>query len=137
PGDACVTETAGTPLITVVVAARDAAITVCEALDSLRAQTFADWECIVVDDGSSDSTGALARSYAPDRRFIVIGQEPLGASAARNTGIASARGEWLLFLDADDWLVPEALERLAAAAAGSGLDGVHAGWARVAADGAV
>ena len=74
-----------------------------ECLDSLLAQTCADWEAVCVDDGSTDSSGAILDEYAAkDSRFVVVHQENRGVSAARNKGLDIAKGEWLVFLDADD-----------------------------------
>ncbi len=95
------------PRVSVVMPARDAAATLARALDSVRAQDMPDWECLVVDDGSRDETGAvLARAAAGDARIrphrFAAGR---GAAAARNHAIAGARGRFLAFLDADDeWL---------------------------------
>jgi glycosyltransferase involved in cell wall biosynthesis len=80
------------------------------ALQSVQGQTFQDWEAIVVDDGSTDSTAAaVARSTDPRIRYVY--QENQGLSAARNTGICSASGACLAFLDADDEWQPGFLER--------------------------
>jgi glycosyltransferase involved in cell wall biosynthesis len=124
--------------VSVVVPAYNAAATVGEALESLLAQTHAAWDAIVVDDGSTDDTAAVvARFVERDARIRLVQRPNGGESAARNTGVAAARGEWLLFLDADDWIAPRHLERLTAAlAADPGLDAVHCGYARVSADGA-
>jgi peptidoglycan/xylan/chitin deacetylase (PgdA/CDA1 family) len=106
------------PKVSVVVAAYNRHATLAETLDSLLAQTYRDWEAIVVDDGSTDGTGELAERYAgDDPRFRVHRQANGGVSSARNAGVELARGEWLFFLDADDWIVPRAFERLVAAAA--------------------
>ena len=84
-----------------------------ECLGSVAAQSFGDWEAIVVDDGSTDGTGRLAEVWAgKDERIRVVRQENKGLSAARNAGIELARGEYLLFLDGDDWLEKDALEVL-------------------------
>lgn len=74
-------------------------------LDSIIAQTFTDWECICVDDGSSDASGKILDEYAMnDERFVVIHQENRGVSSARNTGLDIARGEWISFIDSDDMI---------------------------------
>lgn len=123
--------------VTVIIPAFNAETTLAQTLDSLLAQTWPGWEAIIVNDGSSDATGAVADAYAAnDQRFGVISQPNKGLSGARNTGIANARTEWLLFLDADDWIVPEYLEQmLAQLAAQPELDAVYCGWRRVTPDG--
>lgn len=76
-----------------------------ECLESIIAQDFPDFECLLVDDGSTDGSGALCDSYAAqDSRFRVFHQQNMGVSAARNRGIAEATGEWISFVDSDDWL---------------------------------
>ena len=119
--------------VTVVVAAFDAAGTLDATLASLRAQTCQDWEAIVVDDGSADETGELAaRHAAADPRITVLRRPHAGVSAARNAGIAAAATRWLLFLDADDQLAPEALTAfLQTAAEHPEADLVHAGWTSI------
>ncbi|HUP59012.1 MAG TPA: glycosyltransferase [Thermoanaerobaculia bacterium] len=78
-----------------------------EALDSVLAQTFTAWECVIVDDGSTDDTAAVAqRHVARDARFRYLRQDNRGPSAARNHGIRESWGEYLQFLDADDKLAP-------------------------------
>lgn len=100
------------PKVSVVVPTFNVARYVGECLASVRAQTLANWECIVVDDGSSDGTRERIRESA-DPRIRLIGQSNKGVSAARNVGLANATGSYLLFLDGDDLLHPEALSRLA------------------------
>jgi glycosyltransferase involved in cell wall biosynthesis len=87
-----------------------------DAVDSVRAQTEKDWELILVDDGSDDGGGELARKYAGDdpsrvRALPLSAQSAHGASAARNRGLAEARGDYIAFLDADDIWLPEKLGR--------------------------
>lgn len=80
-------------------------------LDSVVGQTFTDFECICVDDGSADGSGAILDAYAArDVRFKVIHQPNGGEGAARNAGLDIAKGEWICFLDADDVLNERALE---------------------------
>lgn len=98
------------PLLSVVVPAYDVEDYLGECLDSLLAQTYSPLEVVVVDDGSTDSTGAVADSYAaahPDR-VRVLHTENAGLGAARNVGVAEARGGLLAFADSDDVVPPEA-----------------------------
>lgn len=96
------------PRVSLITAVRDGARTIAATLASVRAQTEPDWEHLVIDDGSTDATPALVAAAA-DPRLRYVRQSPQGASAARNRGLALARGACLLFLDADDWLLPHAL----------------------------
>lgn len=84
-----------------------------ECLDSVQAQTHCKWECICVDDGSKDSSVEIVEEYvARDGRFKCIRQSHQGVGPARNAGMAAAKGEYLVFVDADDSLEPNALEAL-------------------------
>jgi peptidoglycan/xylan/chitin deacetylase (PgdA/CDA1 family) len=125
--------------VSVIIPAHNAAVTIAETLDSLCAQTYADWEAIVVDDGSSDATADVVGSYtARDARIQLICQPQAGVSEARNAGVRLARFDWLLFLDSDDWILPEYLDRMTAVLeADPTLDAVHCGWNRVAGDGSL
>lgn len=100
------------PLVSVIVPAHDAAAYIGDALESLRRQTLPDIEVIVVNDGSTDATESVARSYAAvDPRFHVISRDVASGrpACARNVGLAEARGEYVAFLDADDIAVPARL----------------------------
>ena len=94
------------PLVSVVTPVYNGEAFLRETLDSIFAQDYEPFEVIVVDDGSSDGSGAIARSY-PTVRYIR--QENQGPAAARNAGIAAARGEFLAFVDADDVILPNKL----------------------------
>lgn len=84
-----------------------------ECLESVLAQTVHDWEAICVNDGSTDRSGEILERYASkDSRIKVVTQDNGGLSAARNTGLSQVKGEYVLFLDSDDWLEPNALEVL-------------------------
>ena len=84
-----------------------------ECLDSVLNQTFEDWEAICVNDGSTDSSYAILEEFASkDSRLKIVNQPNGGLSAARNTGLKAAVGEYVLFLDSDDWLEGGALERV-------------------------
>jgi len=124
--------------VSIIIPAHNAAETIAETLESLLAQTYQGWEAIIVDDGSTDGTAQIAARFADrDARIRVISQPRQGGvSAARNTGIALVRYDWLLFLDADDWISSQHLERMMSALAfDPTLDAVHCGSARVAYDG--
>lgn len=78
-----------------------------ECIASIIAQDFSDFECLLIDDGSTDGSGVLCDNYAvKDSRFRVFHQENQGVSAARNRGIAESTGEWIYFIDGDDWMMP-------------------------------
>lgn len=97
------------------------------ALESLRGQSFRDFEVVMVDDGSTDGSEKTCKEFAEsDRRFRLISQPNAGVSAARNRGIETAKGEWIAFMDADDVMPPDALETLLAHANKSGA-GIVAG----------
>ena len=82
-------------------------------IDSILAQTFTEWELILVDDGSKDTCGSICDEYATkDRRIRVIHKPNGGLTSARNAGLAMASGEWVMHLDGDDWIEPEMLELL-------------------------
>jgi len=123
--------------VSVIIPAFNAADTIGDTLLSLQSQTFKGWEAIVVDDGSTDRTGEIAKSFAEkDSRIRVVRQVNGGESAARNKGISLASFDWLYFLDSDDWVVPTCLEGLTdALAADATLDAVHCGWTSIAPDG--
>lgn len=98
------------PLVSVIIPAYNVAEFIGEALDSVLAQTFTDFEIIVINDGSPD-TEALERALAPYKsRIVYLKQENRGVSAARNAGIRAARGPLLAFLDGDDIWLPNYLE---------------------------
>lgn len=82
-------------------------------VDSIRRQTYPNLEIILVDDGSTDNSGALAEKMAlEDRRIKVLHKENGGSSSARNLGISAAKGEYIGFVDSDDYIEPEMYERL-------------------------
>lgn len=105
------------PKITVIVPVYNAEKYVCETLDSLKSQTMEDFEVLMIDDGSPDGSPAILDEYAQrDGRFRAIHKENGGVSSARNLGLREAKGDWIIFVDADDQLPPRALEALYAAA---------------------
>lgn len=101
------------PKVSIVMPCYQSGQTVERTVRSIQAQTMEDWELIAVDDGSVDDTlDVLRRLAAQEPRMRVIHQENGGVSAARNAGMERASGEWLSFVDADDWLTPQALAAL-------------------------
>ena len=99
------------PLVSIVVPVWNAEKFLPACLDSILAQTMPDWECILVDDGSTDGSGKICDEYAAqDSRFVVIHQENKWVAAARNAGMDRARGKYLNFLDSDDQFHPQLLE---------------------------
>lgn len=125
--------------VSIIIPAYNAALTLAETLASVQAQTHREWEAIVVENGSTDSTPILAAQFAEHDPRIRMVRSPLkGVSRARNLGLQLAGHEWILFLDADDTIEPRHLEALTATlAADPALDAVHCGWRRVSPEGAV
>ena len=100
------------PLVSVVMPAWNAGATIVEALRSVAAQTYRNLEIIIVDDGSADATAALASQFcASDARARIVNRSNGGPAAARNLGIAEARGEWIALIDADDVWHPSKVEK--------------------------
>lgn len=101
------------PAISIIVPIYNVEPYLEQCLESIQAQTLSDIEAILVDDGSPDESGAIADSFAAkDGRFTVIHKKNEGVSAARNDGLAKARGEYVFLLDADDYLAENAMEVL-------------------------
>jgi glycosyltransferase involved in cell wall biosynthesis len=120
--------------VSVITPAYNVALYVGQAVASVCAQTHTDWTMTVIDDGSTDGTAAVVASCA-DRRVQVVRQVNAGVSAARNTGLAHAPGDAVLFLDADDWLAPDAMARMVAALQGTNAVAAHGAFCFVSEDG--
>ena len=104
-------------LISVIVPIYNTLNYLQRCVDSIRRQTYKYLEIILVDDGSTDRSGAMAEKFAlEDRRIKVFHKENGGVSSARNLGIDKARGEYIGFVDSDDYIEPEMYERLLAVA---------------------
>lgn len=124
------------PVVSLIIPVYHAEKYLRRCLDSALQQTFSDMEIIVVNDGSEDASLEICREYeAKDSRFHVLDKENTGVSDSRNRAIAMAQGEYLQFLDSDDWLAPDATESLVYAARKYDCDLVIADFYRV--DGAV
>lgn len=105
-----VSEVAGTPRVSIITPAYNAGHYLRQTIDSVRRQTVADWEMLVVDDGSTDDTVAIVQGYAAsDPRIRLLCQPNAGPSAARNHAMRVARGAFFTFLDSDDQWLPEFL----------------------------
>jgi len=107
---------AGEGLVSVIVPVFNAEQFVCRAIESVRSQTHSEWELILVDDESIDSSASICQRFvAEDPRIRYLYQSNGGPSVARNTGLSQARGEYIYFLDADDFIREKTLEQLLAA----------------------
>ena len=117
----------GMPAVTVIVPVYNCAKYVAECISSLKGQTLSQFEAIVIDDGSLDeSLSAAHDAVAGDARFTVLAHgENRGLSAARNTGLDRATGEYVVFLDSDDYLAHDALEKLVGRARSQRLDDLY------------
>lgn len=99
------------PIISIIIPVYNVEKYLHQCLDSILKQTFQDWECILINDGSSDKSGEICDEYAQrDSRFKVIHKTNRGVSSARNTGLDEAKGQWICFVDSDDRMTEDALE---------------------------
>lgn len=104
---------AASPRVSVIVTGYGVADMLGEALESLQAQTFADWECIVIDDGAPDDVAGAVAPFLADPRFRFLATDNRGVSTARNRAVASARGSLISILDGDDKFRPDYLATMA------------------------
>jgi len=99
------------PKISIVIPMYNVEKYLRRCLDSVKNQTFTEWQVVCVDDGSPDNSGKIAEEYAKhDNRFIVVHKENGGLSDARNVGLLHAKGEYIMFLDSDDFIHPQTME---------------------------
>ena len=114
------------PLISVVVPVYKTEAYLRQCVDSLLMQTYPNLEIILVDDGSPDGSGAVCDQYARrDARICVIHQKNGGVSAARNAGVQVATGQYIAFVDSDDWVDPDYVKTLFQAAERLSKSKVH------------
>lgn len=100
-------------MISIIVPSYNVEAYLPRCVDSILAQTYTDWELILVNDGSKDGTGAVIDEYASkDARIHAVHQENGGVSSARNKGMESMTGEYVIFLDSDDWIEPDMFEKM-------------------------
>ena len=100
------------PKVSVIVPIYNVEKYLRECLDSIQSQTYTDFECIMINDGSVDKSREIAESYLNDKRFILVNQSNSGQSVARNKGIKMSRGEFLCFVDSDDTVESDMYELL-------------------------
>lgn len=101
------------PFVSIIIPNYNNGQYLAQCLESVKSQTMNDWECIIIDDGSTDNSHDIIEKFCKhDKRFHAIYQSRRGVSAARNVGIDAANGEWISFLDSDDMLLPAALDIL-------------------------
>lgn len=111
------------PIISIVMPVYNVEKYIRQCLESIKHQTFSNFEVIIVDDGSPDNSDSIYKEYVNiDKRFKVIKKENGGVSKARNTGLEAASGDYVIFIDSDDWLPVDALETLYNKATESGAD---------------
>jgi glycosyltransferase involved in cell wall biosynthesis len=94
------------PIVSVIMATWERARLVCDAITSVQAQHFTDWELIIIDDGSTDDTAAVVAPYLDDKRIIYLQRPAQGVSAARNCGLQYARGAFIAYIDSDNIWYP-------------------------------
>lgn len=117
------------PLISIIMPVYNAGALLNTAVESVLCQSFADFELLLVDDGSTDDSAALAHALAKkDSRIRVLEQPNAGICAARNLGLQHCRGRWFTFCDDDDTMLPRALETLLNLAKKTGADVVRGGY---------
>jgi len=100
------------PKVSVIVPIYNVEKYLRECLDSIQNQTYTDFECIMINDGSEDKSREIAESYLNDKRFILVNQSNSGQSVARNKGIKMSRGKFLCFVDSDDIINIKLLEKI-------------------------
>lgn len=109
--------------ISIIVPVYKAEVYLHRCIDSILAQTFTDWELLLIDDGSPDRSGEICDEYAKkDKRIRVFHKENGGVSSARQRGVKEARGEYTIHADPDDWVEPTMLEELYQKAKGEDAD---------------
>ena len=111
-------------MVSIVLPTYNRSTTLPRAIDSVLAQSFADWELVLVDDGSSDDTAAVLARYDDPRIKVFRHERNRGVTAAKNTGFDHIAGEWFVMLDSDDEMVPEALAVLMETAEKTGASAI-------------
>lgn len=121
----------GTEMVSIILPAYNASRYIAESIASIQRQTYDNWELIVVDDGSDDDTSAVVTGLKDSRIRLIRHQHNAGVSAARNTGMLAAKGQYLTFLDADDYWHVDFLKNMIGKIETSGRDVAYCGYAEV------
>jgi len=120
------------PKISIIVPVYNVECYLRKCIDSILAQTLDDFECILINDGSTDNSGNICNQYAKtDNRIIVINQKNSGPSSARNAGLDKAKGEWIGFVDSDDWCDIDMFFQLYENSIRNNADVSACGWNRI------
>lgn len=121
------------PIISIIVPIYNVEQFIHCCVDSILAQTFTDWELLLIDDGTLDRSGEICDEYAKkDNRIRVFHKKNGGVSSARNLGLDNAQGEWVTFIDADDYILPDFIKGLyRPIEEGESVDFVHGGCCNV------
>ncbi len=110
------------PLVSVIFPMFNVEKTVANSLGTIQDQTYENIEIICVDDGSTDRTVDLVQPFLNDPRIRLVRQENRGLGGARNTGLRESDGDWVTFVDSDDWVLPTMVEKLVAMATAENID---------------
>lgn len=93
------------PIISIIVPMYNASLSICRCIDSIKNQSFVSFECVIINDGSKDdSLSSAYQAIGNDGRFKILNQENQGVSAARNAGLKEIEGEYIVFVDSDDYI---------------------------------
>ena len=121
------------PVVSVITPAYNAEPFIKETIESVLSQSLSDWELIVIDDGSTDDTQKVVAEYekADDRIHLIINENNMGVARTRNRGLDMFRGQYVAFLDSDDYWDPQMLEKMVARAQETGADIIYCSYALV------
>ena len=115
-----------TAMISIIIPVYNAELYLRDCIDSILSQSFKHFELLLIDDGSKDNSGAICDEYAlKDSRVMASHYKNQGVSVARNLGLKNAHGEWIMFVDADDYLLPHSIKSLYQAATDNHADFVY------------
>ena len=99
-------------MLSIIIPLYNKQAVIARTIESILSQSYINWELIIVDDGSTDGSDEVVRLYLGDQRIRYIRKPNGGVSSARNRGIKEAKGEWICYIDADDYFLPEGLKTM-------------------------